>query len=338
MLKNDISLSLGNSRKKLMMFPINAEHVFIIDKNRMFMLIQTRCAICNTLNNASLVYKEKLPSDGIDSEPYAPRRKRDYYHYKMVKCNTCGLVRSDPIISHNDLPKLYHDSKCTYTDVNENTPLKRTYGKYLEHLIKNFGIKRDSYLDIGCANGFMLEKAQEFGFTNIVGVEPSHDAIERAGINIKSKIKEGMFDENMFEPEQFDVITFFQTFDHVTEPNKFLENCHKTLKQNGFILAINHNVNSLSAKILGERSPIFDIGHAYLYDLNTMRTIFEKNHFKVHSVFPVKNTISIGRIIQLLPTGKKTFDVLEKIISKTGLESVNLPLYVGNLGIIAQRA
>src|SRR5574340_21788 len=105
MLKNDILLSLGNSRKKLMMFPINAEHVFIIDKNRMFMLIQTRCAICNTLDNASLVYKEKLPSDGIDSEPYAPRRKRDYYHYKMVKCNTCGLVRSDPIISHNDLPK-----------------------------------------------------------------------------------------------------------------------------------------------------------------------------------------------------------------------------------------
>jgi hypothetical protein len=48
--------------------------------------------------------------------------------------------------------------------------------------------------------------------------------------------------------------------------------------------------------------------------------------------------MSIGRIIQLLPTGKKMSNVLEKITSKTGLGSVNLSLYVGNLGIIAQKS
>ena len=300
-------------------------------------LVKTKCMICETMDNSTIVYKERLPSNGIDAKPYAPRRDRDYYHYQFVKCNNCGLVRSDPIIEIRDLSDLYSYSECTYTDKNENLPLKITYGAYLEKMINFFSIKKESYLDIGCANGFMLEKAQELGFQNIVGVEPSLDSIKKAKDEIRTYIIEGMFDENMFRSEQFDVITFFQTFDHVTEPNKFLKNCFNILKSKGFILAINHNVGSFSAKILGERSPIFDIGHAYLYDFKTMKKIFENNGFKVLDIFSVKNVMNLERLIHLLPFNKKKINALQKFLSITKLDKYNIPLYVGNLGIIAQK-
>lgn len=297
----------------------------------------TKCAICNSFDNSILLFPERLPQKTLNEDPYAPRRKRDFFHYEIVKCKNCSLLRSDPIIDDNELEKLYFDSKCTYTDENENIPLKKTYGHYFTNILKKYAVNKDSFLDIGCSNGFILENAMDFGFRKIVGVEPSKDAIEKASTNIKPLIINGMFNEKMFEKNTFDMITFFQTFDHIADPNCFLQNCFNVLKDDGFILAINHNANSFSAKILGEKSPIIDIGHAYLYDLATMRKIFEQNNFFVHSVFPIKNVVSIERLIQLLPLSPTITDKIQKLARFLKINKFSLNLPLGNLGIIAQK-
>lgn len=301
------------------------------------MMIQTQCAICSTLDNATLLYKERLPSNGIDASAYVARRDRDYYHYQLVKCNGCGLVRSDPIMSNERLAELYTQSGCTYSEKIENRLLKKTYGHYLEKITKTYDVKKEMFLDIGCSNGFLLEKASELGFKKVVGVEPSRESIEKADPDVRSNIVEGMFDGNMFGAEKFDTITFCQTLDHITDPNKFLKDCYKTLKKGGFILAINHNVKSLSAKILGERSPIIDIGHAYLYDFNTMRQIFQKNQFEVKEVFAVKNVVTIDYLIPHLPINIEFKNLLRKISHITKMNRIQLSIYLGNLGIIAQK-
>lgn len=297
----------------------------------------TKCAICNSFNNSTILFPPRLPAQNLDSSPYAPRRKRDFFHYRIVKCKTCGLLRSDPLIDKNELKQLYFDSECNYTDENENIPLKKTYGHYFANVLNKYDIEKNSFLDIGCSNGFILEKALEFGFKKITGVEPSTDAIDNASSHIKPFILNGMFDEKMFEKDSFDMITFFQTFDHIAEPNIFLQNCFNVLKDNGFILAINHNAQSFSAKIMGEKSPIIDIGHAYLYDLITMKKIFEKNNFFVHSVFPIKNTVSIERLIQLLPIDFTKTDKIIKLARALKINKFSLKLPLGNLGIIAQK-
>ena len=300
-------------------------------------LIPTKCAICNSFNNSISIFPERLPKKILNEDPYAPRRKRDFFHYKIVKCKNCNLLRSDPLIDENELKKLYFDSKCTYTDENENIPLKKTYGHYFSNVLENYSVEKKSFLDIGCSNGFILEKAIDFGFSKVVGVEPSTDAIDKASSKIKPLIINKMFDEEMFEKNSLDMITFFQTFDHITNPNSFLKNCFDVLQDNGFILAINHNANSFSAKILGEKSPIIDIGHAYLYNLNTMKQIFEKNNFLVHSVFPIKNIVSVERLIQLLPLSPSTSDKIQQFARSLKINKFSLKLPLGNLGIIAQK-
>ena len=300
-------------------------------------LKSTRCAICNSFNNSHVLFPQRLPTQNLDASPYAPRRKRDFFHYRIVKCKTCGLLRSDPLVDQNDLKQLYFDSECTYTDENENIPLKKTYGSYFVNVLKKYNIEKTSFLDIGCSNGFILEKALEFGFKKIIGVEPSRDAIDQASSSIKPFIVNGMFDDKMFEKDSFDMITFFQTFDHIAEPNIFLQNCFNVLKEGGFILAINHNAKSFSAKIMGEKSPIIDIGHAYLYDLTTMKKIFEQNNFVVHNVFPIKNTVSIERLIQLLPIKSSTSEKIQQLARLLKINKCLLKLPLGNLGIIAQK-
>ena len=298
---------------------------------------KTECALCCTQSNHTILYAENLPTSGISSVEYDSRRMRDYMHFQIVKCKTCNLVRSDPIIDPELIDNLYKQSDCSYTTEKENEPLARTYGRYLENIVNSYDVNRSSYLDIGCSNGFMIEKAIEMGFSNARGIEPSLAAIEHASDKIKARIIPGMFDSSKFENETFDLISFFQTFDHIIEPNEFLQDVRKKLNEKGFVIAINHNIGSISYKFLREKSPIIDIEHTYLYDLTTMRKIFEKNQFKVHKVFPVKNWVTLSRLLELMPLKEKTKNVLAKIQNGLGIQNMQLPLYLGNLGIYAQK-
>lgn len=183
----------------------------------------------------------------------------------------------------------------------------------------------------------MLEIAKEMGFSNIRGVEPSLDAINQASEKIKEKIIPGMFDLSKLNNEKFDLVSFFQTFDHILEPNQFLQDVRKILNDDGFVIAINHNIGSVSYKILKEKSPIIDIGHAYLYDLSTIRKIFEKNKFKVIKVFPVQNSVALSRLLELMPISDSCKSVVSKIQNQLTIDKMQIPLYLGNLGIYAQK-
>ena len=68
-----------------------------------------------------------------------------------------------------------------------------------------------------------------------------------------------------------------------------------------------------------------------------MRKIFEKNQFKVHKVFPVKNWVTLSRLLELIPINEKSKNILAKIQNGLGIQNMQLPLYLGNLGIYAQK-
>lgn len=63
----------------------------------------------------------------------------------------------------------------------------------------------------------------------------------------------------IFKAGEFDAICMFHIFDHIPYPDELLSYCLRILNPGGFILSLNHNVESWSARLLGERSPIFDI-------------------------------------------------------------------------------
>tara|TARA_B100001750_G_C15414507_1_gene549566 strand:- start:70 stop:975 length:906 start_codon:yes stop_codon:yes gene_type:complete len=298
---------------------------------------KTKCALCCTHDGYTVLHADNLPATEISSVEYDSRRTRDYVHFQIVKCKTCNLVRSDPIIDPELIDNLYRQSNCSYTIEKENEPLARTYGHYLENIVNSYDVNRNSYLDIGCSNGFMIEKAMEMGFSNSRGIEPSLAAIEHASDKIKKRIIPGMFDSSKFENETFDLISFFQTFDHIIDPNEFLQDVRKKLNESGFVIAINHNIGSVSYKFLKEKSPIIDIEHTYLYDLTTMQKIFEKNQFNVHKVFPVKNWVTLSRLLELMPISQRFKNTWTKIQNGLGIQNIQLPLYLGNLGIYAQK-
>src|SRR4051812_11335017 len=112
-------------------------------------LHSTRCAICNTEGNTTELYPANFDLQAFNPSVFSARRLPDRIHYRMVKCNACGLVRSDPVAHSAILAELYTLSTFDYDD--EIASLKSTYGRYLAKLV-DFGVQKGSLLEIGCGN------------------------------------------------------------------------------------------------------------------------------------------------------------------------------------------
>lgn len=255
------------------------------------------CPLCGPKKKKQLLYRQNFKLSQINSEVFSARRKPDRLHYQMVRCSGCGLVYSDPILPSDQINRLYQKSRFTYTD--RSADLVKTYGYYLKQLDRH-KTKKNRLLEIGCGNGFFLQEARRQGYRQVWGVEPSRQAAGLAPDWLKQKIKITVFKPNLFPKNYFDVICFFQTFDHIIDPNRFLKECYRILKPGGLVLAINHNVESLPAKLLRSYSPIIDVEHAYLYSLKTMQLIFAKHGFQVLKTAPSFNYYPLDYLAHLL--------------------------------------
>ena len=294
----------------------------------------TLCAICGIENNATELYLENFSTESFNPGVFSARRLPDRIHFRIVKCNICGLVRSDPVTDSRILAKLYEQSTFNYNDEVDN--LKLTYGRYLSSIDK-YGIEKGALLEIGCGNGFFLEEALKRGYTSVCGVEPSKDAVARANIHIRSSIICDIMRQNLFREEQFEVLCMFQVLDHITDPSSLLIECFRVLKPGGILLCFNHNINSLSAKFFGEHSPVIDIEHTYLYSPATMSHIFALHGFQVLKIHSAINTYSLYYLMRLVPLQAMIKRHLLKWLKGKLFKFIRLSIPLGNLYLVAQK-
>lgn len=293
----------------------------------------TQCPICNSTKNFDVIYTANFKVSDFNVQTFSARRLPDKIHYRLVKCRHDNLVRSNPILDIKQLNQLYQKSQLTYGLSIPN--LIRSYYQALLPVLNRLN-KQAKILEIGCGNGFLLNYLYQQGFTNVWGVEPSQAAVKRAFPKVKKHLINKPFSVQPFKPSSFDFIFFMQTLDHIPEPNQLLKDCRSLLKKGGFILTFNHDVNSLSAKLLKEKSPIIDIEHTHLYDQQTARKLFEHHNFKILNCYSPVNWITLRYLFQLLPMNKTLKQKLLQL-KISGLDSISFPLKLGNLCLIAQK-
>ena len=297
-------------------------------------LRNTRCAICGTEGNATELYPANFDPGALNPAVFSARRLPDRVHYRLVKCNACGLVRSDPVAPPELLAQLYHQSTFNYTD--EVADLKRTYGRYLA-MLDDYGARKGALLEIGCGNGFFLQQALAQGYRSVRGVEPSQAAVSQAAPEVRDSIVCDLMRPGLFGPAEFDVICLFQVFDHVPDPAALLDACFAALRPGGLVLCLNHNVAAVSARLLGERSPIVDIEHTYLYSPATMTRIFTAHGFRVRKVGSVRNQYSLRYLVRLLPLPAGLKGAALGWLQRHSVGRLRLRVPLGNLFLVAQK-
>jgi len=294
--------------------------------------INVICPICGSKKNYTVIYPKNFEINDFNKNIFSARRIPDKIHYQLVKCNICGLVRSTPTIDTVCLYDLYRKSKLTYNGEIEN--LISTYIHAVKPILNKLSHSA-RLLEIGCGSGFVVKAIHDLGYIKTYGIDPSSDAIHKAHTSIKRNLKQSILKPKLFDKETFDFIFFFQTLDHIPDPNAFLKECYRLLKHNGYILAFNHNIDSVSSKIFGEKSPIIDIEHTFLYSPETISLLFKKNGFKINTVYSPSNTVSLRHSVLLFPIPKYIKKFF--LCNKSKILDISINMQLGNICFVGQK-
>lgn len=292
--------------------------------------------MCNKNQQVEVLYPATFKEKNIPKNIYSARRLPDRIHCRILKCKRCGLVFSSPILPSKEIDQFYKESICTY---DEQTPfLTKTYLKIINNVINNLP-KNPKILEIGCGNGFLIKELVVRGVTNqIFGVEPSVKMVKKADRSVRKRIKADIFKQNQFTKNSFNLICCFHTLDHMVDPNEFVSESFSLLKGHGYIIVVVHDTDGLSVRLFGERSPIFDVEHIYLFNKNTLQELFERHGFKVVNVFNVFNTYPLSYWWNMSGFSTSIKRVGNYLINNIfRIDKINLTMPAGNIGITAKK-
>ncbi len=293
--------------------------------------IETTCLNCESNADTVVLYPRSFSVEALGPETFSARRETEHYHYQLLRCRRCGMVFSSPVLAPARQAELYRRSAVTYS--NEAPAIARTYIHYLErhaHLLA----RREVALEVGCGSGFFLRELSRFGFKEVLGVEPSEDAVQRAG-ELRGKIYNGFFENASFENGSIDLICCFQTLDHVTNPLNVLKKCAELLRPGGAVYLIVHNERAMQARVFGERSPIYDVEHVYLFNRTTLSRVCEKAGLRPAPVFAVRNTYPLDYWLRMAPIPAKRW--WRRCGELLRISQVSLTIPAGNIGIFARK-
>jgi SAM-dependent methyltransferase len=289
------------------------------------------CPICDKIDESFLRFESTLDPARLDEFAFASRKIPEYMHHRLMICRRCDLLYASPIPSANHLAEEYQ--AAAFDSGEEARHAARTYGQslpWIQHRLPD----REGALDIGAGDGAFLETLLAAGFTDVVGVEPSSAPIVAANASVRPLLRQEIFRPGVFSSSQFSLVCCFQTLEHVTDPLAIVNEAFSILKPGGAVFLIVHNRRALSAKVLGRRSPIFDVEHLQLLSPQSMRHLLERAGFSQVRIWPLVNRYPLRYWMRLFPLPRRAKSRSIALLDALGVGRILLPLPAGNIAAV----
>ncbi len=291
------------------------------------------CPICGSADAREVAPANFDPSH-FDSFAFSSRKRPEYMHLRLVECAACDMLYSSPAPAREALERAYH--AASFDASTESRYAAQTYGSFLPRIVQRLP-SRDGALDIGTGDGAFLAELLKAGFEGVTGVEPSSAPIQAADPAVRGLIRHSPFRPEDFAAEQFRLVTCFQTMEHVFDPLQLCRDAHRITKPGGAFFIVCHNRRAMLARVLGRRSPIYDVEHLQLFSPRSVRVLLERAGFRDVDVRPVINRYPSQYWAKLLPVPGLLKDRLLGALDRSGLGALTLAAPVGNLAAIAWR-
>jgi SAM-dependent methyltransferase len=287
------------------------------------------CPVCQTEAKFARPFMEKnFDSSKLSALSFASRKPPEFMCHRLVRCPRCDLVYADEPVDQDVLARAYHASD--FDSAEEADDAADSYVEALRPLLATMRSK-ESVLEIGSGTGAFLERLLPFGFTRLVGIEPSAAAIAAAPPNRRGWLRESIFREQDHAPESFDLICCFMTLEHVRDPGLLTQSVARLLKPGGVFAAVVHDHRSLVNRVLGKRSPIIDIEHMQLFSRPAMEHLFKAAGLEKTSMTSFRNRYALRYWLRLMPLSTACKKRLDARIDKWGIAGAKIGLNVGNM-------
>jgi 2-polyprenyl-3-methyl-5-hydroxy-6-metoxy-1,4-benzoquinol methylase len=184
-----------------------------------------------------------------------------------------------------------------------------------------------SILDVGCGSGLFVYELKNFGFKNIIGIDPylDHDITFDNGGKI---FRKSLFEVN----EKFDLITFHHSLEHMQNLVKVAKKIDEILNPGGMCIIRIPNIESESFKHFKHHwEGIHPPFHFFLPSRKGFELIFENTHLRIASCHGEQLLelflLSASRVMDIAdfePLG------VRKCLNDKRLKNQNLPSFTKN--------
>lgn len=226
---------------------------------------------------------------------------KDVFHYfQCSQCN-CLQIKDFP----QNISKYYPDNYYSY----QMSPYRNKIKKFLIGLRDNYALfdrgfigkllcikypnkrlrclsllavrKDTSILDVGCGTGDLLYSLREFGFKNLLGVDPfnAQDIEYANGLKI---LKKEIHDVK----DKWDIVMFHHSFEHIPDPAKTLQTVTGLLAPNGHCIIRIPISSSYAWEHYGVNWVQLDAPrHFYLHSVESMHILADQAKLDLYKVF-----------------------------------------------------
>lgn len=218
--------------------------------------------------------------------------------FRLTKCVTCDLVRTEPIRSDSEIEQYYDlsyygGSKKKFIDLAEVLTCYFSYKRACSLLSQTKRTQKypenyiNKMLDIGCGRGNLLKILKRMGCecyglerAGFPGDYPDHDIHFYSG-----SLQECAFTENFF-----DGVVIWHVLEHLDNPMKIIQETTHILRPGGTLAIAVPNFGSFQALLFRESWFHLDLPrHRYHFTSDTLLQLLHKNGFDIVS----RHTFSI---------------------------------------------
>jgi len=205
--------------------------------------------------------------------------------YHVVKCKNCGLVYVNPRPENNlDMDHDIHSENHLKYIQNYTINKEGMYLKAQRILSEIETIKKEKgrLLEVGCATGFFLNKAQEKGWET-AGIEPAKPYAQYGVEEYGLKIENVLIEKAKLSDKFFDVVVAINVLSHIRNPTGFFIMVNRILKDDGLFVFETGNKGEMETKKKGEVwSEAWDTPeHLYHFSEQTLNRLAKKTGFKI---------------------------------------------------------
>lgn len=229
------------------------------------------CPACGA--NSQLRFQSRIDVGKFSPTTYSSRKTPELMHHDYFECGSCRYLFTENVEISN-LSDQYRES--IHESSNESEFAANTYVR----LFRKFGQGvPKSALDVGCSDGRFLSKLIDIGTEFVIGIEPSIDAV-RYIKNPDINVFQGTLEE-FTTASKFDAVFLLQTIEHIPSPEIVLHRLMNLVAPKGLLMIVCHDRHSLVNRLLGQRSPVFDIEHLQIFNKKAIGRMIEREGYRV---------------------------------------------------------
>jgi len=227
--------------------------------------------------------------------------------FRYSRCPGCDAASLDPLPTESAAADLYGLSYFiggtvgAYDDYLRDEEIHRVNARKRLRILERAALTAPGRLvDVGSAFGFFLDEARSSGW-EVFGVDISAAArsTARTRLGLETFSDLGSFADEVVAA--VDVVTFFQSLEHMVHPDRALERARSVLTPRGGLVIETWNRSSPAARVLGSHwHQVTPPSVVHLFNRRSLTALLEGSGFSIRTIRATTKYVSLGAVGHLL--------------------------------------